>query len=232
MNVPSDSSARVLIVEDDSTLLRGLSDNFRNEGFEVLVAQDGAAGLQSALTEKPDLILLDIMLPKLSGFEVCHELRSQGADCAIIMLTAKGQEQDIVRGLELGADDYVTKPFSIRELLARVRAFLRRRSAGVLESYTFGDCCLDLMAHKLHRDGEEISLTSKEYQLLAYLVSRAGRALTRADILRSVWGSRVVVTERSVDRCITTLRGKVEPDPRHPKFIRTIRDVGYRFEME
>ena len=147
----------------------------------------------------------------------------------IIMLTAKGQEDDIVRGLELGADDYVTKPFSIRELMARVKAFLRRQGpeAAVHE---FGDCRLDLTAHKLFRKGKEIELTAKEFRLLEFFVKRAGRALTRDSILEAVWGNEVIVTDRSVDRCVTTLRGKIEPDPRAPRFIQTIRDIGYRFE--
>lgn len=221
---------RVLIVEDDETLLRGLGDNFRKDGYEVHVAQDGPQGLSIALACSPDLIVLDIMLPKMNGYEVCRELRARGVDSTIIMLTANGQEQDIIRGLELGADDYVTKPFSIRELLARAQAFHRRRDVGVLDVYSFGTCRLERVSHKLFRDGEEIPLTTKEYRLLEYLVRNAGRALTRSDILSAVWGSRIVVTTRSVDRCVTTLRGKIEADPKHPQFIRTIRDVGYRFE--
>jgi DNA-binding response OmpR family regulator len=145
------------------------------------------------------------------------------------MLTARGQEDDIVRGLELGADDYVTKPFSIRELLARVRAFLRRQEAAPA-GYEFGDCRLDLAAHKLLRNGREIELTAKEFRLLELFLQRRGRALTRDMILDGVWGHEVLVTDRSVDRCVTTLRSKVEPDPRNPRFIRTIRDIGYRFE--
>jgi DNA-binding response OmpR family regulator len=146
------------------------------------------------------------------------------------MLTAKGQEEDIIRGLELGADDYVTKPFSIRELAARVRAFLRRRRAKATEVYRFGDCRLDLASHKLFRGEVEVPLTTKEFRMLEYFVRRPGRALTRGDILDNVWGSSVIVTARSVDRCITTLRGKIEANPRRPRYIRTIRDIGYRFE--
>jgi DNA-binding response OmpR family regulator len=145
------------------------------------------------------------------------------------MLTAKGQEDDIVRGLELGADDYVTKPFSIRELMARVKAFLRRQGPEAA-SYEFGDCRLDLTAHKLFRRGAEVDLTAKEFRLLEFFARRAGRALTRDSILEGVWGNEVIVTDRSVDRCVTTLRSKIEPDPRNPRFIHTIRDIGYRFE--
>lgn len=224
--------ASVLIIEDDDTLLRGLSDNFNKQGYDVRTASDGRLGLAMAFDRQPDLLLLDIMLPNMNGYEVCRALRERNVDSTIIMLTAKGQEQDIIRGLELGADDYVTKPFSIRELLARAKAFLRRRTAGPVEEVEFGECRFDLIGHKLFRGDNEVSLTSKEYRLLEYLVSRPGRALTRSDILDAVWGSHVIVTARSVDRCVTTLRGKIEDDPRQPQFIRTIRDVGYRFESD
>lgn len=222
----------VLIIEDDDTLRRGLTDNFHKHGYVVRTAADGARGLAEATSDPADLIILDIMLPKMNGYEVCSEIRSRKVESTIIMLTAKGQEDDVVRGLELGADDYVTKPFSIRELLARARAFLRRAEEGPRDEYCFGDCRLDLVRHQLFRAEKEVELTSKEFSLLEYLVRRTGRALTRHDILDGVWGSRVIVTTRSVDRCITTLRAKIESDPRHPKFIRTIRDVGYRFEVE
>jgi DNA-binding response OmpR family regulator len=220
----------VLIIEDDEVLLRGLSDNFRRHGFTVRTAQDGRSGLSAALGDPADLILLDIMLPKMNGYEICREIRRSQLDSTIIMLTAKGQEDDIVRGLELGADDYVTKPFSIRELLARAKAFLRRKSEPEVEEYTFGDCRLDLCAHTLRRGDRDIELTTKEYRLLELFVRRAGRALTRNDILNAVWGGSVIVTARSVDRCVTTLRGKIEADPREPQWIKTIRDVGYRFD--
>ena len=210
--------------------MRELEDNFRSRGYRVQTARDGQEGLDTALTSPPDLILLDIMLPKINGYEICRLIRLQELEMPIIMLTAKGQEEDIVRGLELGADDYVTKPFSIRELLARVKAFLRRSQTKPSGVHRFGDCQLDLTAHKLFRSGVEVPLTTKEFRMLEYLVRRPGRALTRNDILDTVWGSSVIVTARSVDRCITTLRSKIEPDPRHPTYIRTIRDIGYRFE--
>ena len=220
----------VLIVEDDATLMRGVSDNFRHHGYHVRCAEDGAEGLRQAIDDPTDLILLDIMLPRMNGFEICREVRRRGIESTIIMLTAKGQEDDIIRGLELGADDYVTKPFSIRELLARANAFLRRSDDADSELIEFGDCQLDLAAHVLRRDQNEVELTSKEFRLLQYLTQHAGRALTRGEILDAVWGRSVIVTTRSVDRCVTTLRGKIEPDPRQPIWIRTIRDVGYRFE--
>ena len=223
-------SASILIVEDDATLLKGLTDNFVKQGYDVRTAIDGAQGMEFAIAKRADVILLDVMLPKMNGFEVCGEIRSREIDSTIIMLTAKGQEDDIIRGLELGADDYVTKPFSIRELMARVQAFLRRAAQEDTQEFLFGEFRLDLGAHRLFRDSDEIELTTKEFRLLEYLVKRTGRALTRNDILNNVWGSNIIVTSRSVDRCVTTLRGKIEADPRHPQFIRTIRDVGYRFE--
>jgi DNA-binding response OmpR family regulator len=218
----------ILIIEDDPALLRGLRDNFEAQNYSVQVSRDGETGLAVALAKPPDLILLDIMLPKMNGFEICRAIRARGLDMPIIMLTAKGQEEDIIRGLELGADDYVTKPFSIRELLARAKAFLRRRQGGnVIE---FGECKLDLTAHKLFRNGREVELTAKEFRLLEFFVNRAGRALTRDQILNAVWGSDIIVNDRSVDRCVTTLRAKIEADPHHPVHIATIRDIGYRFE--
>ncbi|MGD0383371.1 MAG: response regulator transcription factor [Thermoguttaceae bacterium] len=224
-------SHKVLIIEDDATLLRGLADNFQARDYHVIAAKDGQQGLDAALKERPDLIILDIMLPKLNGYEVCRMICRHELDMPIIMLTAKGQEEDIIRGLELGADDYVTKPFSIRELLARVKAFLRRLDAKPGEIHRFGGCELNLASHKLFRNGVETPLTAKEFRLLEYFVRRAGRALTRNDILDAVWSHGVIVSGRSVDRCVTTLRAKIEPNPQQPTFIHTIRDIGYRFEM-
>jgi DNA-binding response OmpR family regulator len=225
------AAEKILIVEDEPTMLRGLKDNFEFEGYGVLTAADGEKGLELACDARPDLILLDIMLPKVNGYEVCRLVRKAGLDMPIIMLTAKGQESDIVLGLNLGADDYVTKPFSIKELIARVEAFLRRRRQRQQRVFEFGDCTLDLTSHRLSRDGREVLLTPKEFALLEYFCTRAGRALTRDDILRSVWGYDVFVTARSVDRCVTTLRNKIEPDPQRPSLIQTVRQVGYRFEM-
>ena len=221
--------ASILIIEDDPALLRGLNDNFERAGYRVRTADDGQRGLDALLAEPPDLLLLDLMLPRLSGYDICRTARERGLALPIIMLTAKGQEDDIVRGLELGADDYVTKPFGIRELLARVKAFLRRHEDAA-EGYTFGPFRLDLSAHKLFRGAAEVALTAKEFRLLEYFVGRPGRALTRNAILDGVWGDEVIVTDRSVDRCVTTLRAKIEEDPRSPQFIHTIRDIGYRFE--
>ena len=221
----------VLIIEDDPTLLRGLKDNFEHEGYKVVTAVDGEIGLELALDINPSLILLDIMLPKINGYEICRLIRKQGLDVPIIMLTAKGQESDIVLGLDLGADDYVTKPFSIRELLSRGNAFLRRRRSEAAETYRFGDCELDTRSKCFFRDGREVELTPKEFRVLELFLSRPGRAITRDDILRSVWGYSVFVTQRSVDRCINTLRGKIEPNAAKPTLIKTIRQIGYRFDL-
>ena len=220
----------ILIIEDDPALLRGLKDNFETQGYRVRTANDGQKGLDALSKEPPDLLLLDLMLPKVNGYEICRQARARQLQLPIIMLTAKGQEDDIIRGLELGADDYVTKPFSIRELLARVKAFLRRREPESTE-IRFRDSRLDLAAHKLFRNGTEIALTAKEFRLLEFFLKRPGRALTRDSILDGVWGSEVIVTDRSVDRCVTTLRSKIETDPHNPVFIQTIRDIGYRFEV-
>ena len=222
----------VLLIEDDPTMLRALKDNYEFEGYCVQTASDGEKGVQLALISKPDLIILDIMLPKVNGYEVCRRIRERDLDMPIIMLTAKGQESDIVLGLNLGADDYVTKPFSIRELLARSSAFLRRRGRAQQKRLAFGPFTLDIDSHRLLRDGQEVKMTPKEFGLLAFLVRHAGRALTRDEILRHVWGRGVFVTDRSVDRCVNTVRGKIEPDPHRPTFIKTIHDIGYRFESD
>ncbi len=220
----------VLIVEDDPTMLRGLKDNFEFKGYKVLTASDGEKGLDAALNAKPDLILLDIMLPKINGYEICRMIREQKLDMPIIMLTAKGEESDIVLGLNLGADDYVTKPFSIKELLARAAAFLRRAKKEAQDIYEFGDYQLDIPARRLTRKGNEIELSPKEFNLLEFFVKKPGRALTRDEILNAVWGYDCIVTPRSIDRFVTTLRDKIEPKPSSPIFIHTIRGVGYRFE--
>jgi len=221
----------ILIVEDDPALLRGLKDNFEAQNYRVETARDGQSGLSAALARPPDLMVLDIMLPAMNGYELCRAIRARKLEMPIIMLTAKGQEEDIIRGLEVGADDYVTKPFSIRQLLARARAFLRRQN-GCGVTFSFGACKLDVAAHKLFRDEVEVALTTKEFQLLKFFISRSGRALTRDQILDAVWGNEIIVNDRSVDRCVTTLRAKVEIDPHRPAHIQTIRNIGYRFESE
>ena len=220
----------ILIVEDDPTMLRGLKDNFEFKGYRVVTAPDGEEGLNAALNEKPDLIILDIMLPKINGYEVCRLIRKENLDMPIIMLTAKGEESDIVLGLNLGADDYVTKPFSIKELLARAAAFLRRSKQAEQDIYEFGDFRLDIPARKLMCGTDEIKLSPKEFKLLELFVKKPGRALTRDDILNTVWGYDCYVGPRSIDRFVTTLRNKIEPDPHNPTYIHTVREIGYKFE--
>ncbi|HCO94124.1 MAG TPA: DNA-binding response regulator [Phycisphaerales bacterium] len=220
----------ILIVEDDPTMLRGLKDNFEFKDYRVLTAPDGEEGLNAALNEKPDLIILDIMLPKINGYEVCRLIRKEELDMPIIMLTAKGEESDIVLGLNLGADDYVTKPFSIKELLARAAAFLRRSKQAEQDIYEFADFRLDIPARKLTCKGDEIKLSPKEFKLLELFLKKPGRALTRDDILNTVWGYDCYVGQRSIDRFVTTLRNKIEPDPHNPIYIHTIREIGYKFE--
>jgi DNA-binding response OmpR family regulator len=231
MNTPS-SRETVLIVEDDAVMLRGLRDNFEFEGYNVLTATDGETGLNEAMRARPDLLILDLMLPKVNGYEVCRYLREEGLDLPILMLTARGQEGDIVLGLKLGADDYVTKPFSIKELLARADALLRRRRKTEPSAQTWGDCRLDLEAHTFTRAGQAVTLSPKEYDLLRFLVTNAGRALSRDTIMSSVWGYDCSVTPRSIDRFVTMLRQKIEPDPSHPRYIQTVREFGYRFDAD
>lgn len=222
---------KVLIIEDDATMLRGLKDNFEFAGYNVITACDGEEGLNAALNTKPDLILLDIMLPKINGYEICRLIRNEKLDMPIIMLTAKGEESDIVLGLNLGADDYVTKPFSIKELLARAAAFLRRSRQTEQNVYEFADFRLDIAARKLTCKGNEIKLSPKEFSMFELFLKRQGRAITRDDILNNVWGYDCFTGSRSIDRFVTTLRNKIEPDPHNPTFIHTIREIGYKFEL-
>jgi DNA-binding response OmpR family regulator len=221
---------RILIVEDEPALMRGLKDSFAAKGFEVLAAADGGTGMNLALSASPDLILLDIMLPRMNGFEICRAIRERNSEIPILMVTAKGQEEDVILGLNLGADDYIVKPFRLGELHARTNALLRRSKAKQDAPCRFGKFELDLAGRRLYRDGREVELTSKEFKLLALFASRPGRALSRDGILDAVWGYSVIVTPRSIDRCVATLRAKIEADPHRPAFIQTIRDIGYRFE--
>ncbi|MBN2063154.1 MAG: response regulator transcription factor [Sedimentisphaerales bacterium] len=222
----------ILIIEDDFALMRGLADNCRFAGYNVETATDGESGLKAALDLRPDLILLDIMLPKVNGYEICRLVRKEKLDMPIIMLTAKGEESDIILGLNLGADDYVTKPFSIKQLLARIDAFLRRRRIAEPQSYEFCGYTLDTVSCKLSKDGQTIELSPKEYRLLEYFVKRRGRALTRDQILNAVWGYNALAGHRSVDRFVTTLRGKIESNPHQPTYIHTLREIGYMFEPQ
>jgi two-component system alkaline phosphatase synthesis response regulator PhoP len=222
---------KILIVEDEPYMILGLKDNFEFEGYQVVTASDGAAGLERARTEKPDLVILDIMLPKLSGLEVCKTLRAEGFRAPIIMLTARGQEIDKVVGLELGADDYVTKPFSIRELLARVRAILRRTEGGKkrLSRYRFADLELDFETYRATRGSERLEMSPREFELLRYLIERKGETVTRDQLLEDVWGYESYPSTRTVDTHIAKLRAKIGDSGSEPRYIMTIHGVGYKF---
>src|SRR6267154_1987978 len=223
--------AKILVVEDEPAMVAGLRDNFEFEGYEVITARDGAEGLRRALDESPDLVILDVMMPRMSGLEVCKQIRAKRASIPIIMLTARGQEVDKVVGLELGADDYVTKPFSIRELLARVKAVLRRAHAVPKEQdrYAFGDVEVNLRSCQVSRSGKALDFSSKEFDLLKYFLCHPGEALSRDRLLEDVWGYDRFPTTRTVDAHIVRLRQKVEPKPEEPRFIRTVHGTGYKF---
>jgi DNA-binding response OmpR family regulator len=220
----------VLIVEDDPTMLRGLEDNFKVKGYYVLTAMGGKQAVETALKEKPDLILLDIMLPELNGYEVCSHVREKGLDMPIIMLTAKDQEADIVLGLNLGADDYVTKPFSIKELMARAEAFMRRRKDSEPPVYEFADCRLDVQARTFQRGGRDVPLTPGEFKMLHLFLRKSGCPLTQDEIRSTVWGYSHFISVRDIDKAIDSLRSKVEPDPARPQYIHVIPNIGYRFQ--
>jgi len=223
--------SKILIVEDEPDMVLGLKDNFEFEGYEVVTASDGVTGLERARTQKPDLLILDIMLPKLSGLEVCKTLRGEGYEGPILMLTARGQEIDKVVGLELGADDYVTKPFSIRELLARVKAVLRRTDgkAKRLSHYTFSDLDLDFEAYKATKSGEALELSPREFELLRYLIERKGETVSRDQLLEDVWGYESYPSTRTVDTHIAKLRAKIGDSGSEPRYILTIHGMGYKF---
>ena len=222
--------ARILIVDDEPAIVRGLEDNLRFEGYETLAASSGEQGLARALGEAPDLVLLDVTMPGRSGWDVCRKLRQRGLDVPIIMLTARGEEADRVRGLELGADDYVTKPFSLRELLARVRAVLRRPGPRrKFEELAFGDVRVHRRGRRVTRAGREVRLTRKEYDLLVYLAGHQGDVVTRERLLDEVWGYERFPTTRTVDTHVLRLRRKLEADPDRPRFIHTVHGQGYRF---
>ena len=223
--------ARILVAEDESDMAMGLRDNLQFEGYEVVVAEDGEAALIAATTKNPDLILLDIMMPKMDGLEVCRRVREAGYTIPILMLTAKGQEIDIVRGLEVGADDYITKPFSIRELLARVKATLRRTGAGkgLSRVLRIGETTVDLVKGKVERGQEAFSLGHFELEILKMLVENAETPVERSKLLDVIWGLEGFPTTRTVDNHIVSLRRKVEPEPKHPRHIVTVHSIGYKF---
>jgi len=222
---------RILIVEDDPSIRLGLQRSLGFEGFTIDVARDGEEAITKAFDKKPDLILLDLMLPKLNGFEVCKTVRRYDPKIPILILSAKGDEGDKVLGLELGADDYVTKPFSIRELVARVKAVLRRRkvASGDVESFKEGTLEIDFEGQRLVVDGAEQECTTREFKLLEYLIKHRGRVMSRDQILSEVWGFDYEGTPRTIDNFINKLRLKLEKDATNPIWIQTVRGTGYKF---
>jgi len=221
---------RILVVEDEPSLAMGLQDDLRLEGYEIEVVADGESACERAVANRFDLIILDVMLPGKDGFEVCRELRRSGFHTPIILLTARAQESDKVLGLDLGADDYVTKPFSPRELRARVNALLRRAAGELPEIYHFGDVDLDFTRAEVRRGGKPVEITPLEFKLLAALIRHRGRVLSRDKLLDEVWGRGVFVTDRVIDTHVTNLRKKVEPEPAEPRYLISVRGIGYRFD--
>jgi DNA-binding response OmpR family regulator len=228
-------TARILLVEDNEELAAGMRHNLELEGYEVLWEGDGVKGLETARASEPDLLILDVMLPGLDGFQILKALRESGFDPPVILLTARGEEADKVRGFRLSADQYVTKPFGLLELLERVRSLLRRTMPGEATPrgrsvIAFGDVKVDTGARKVLRAGKPVSLTPKAFDLLVALVAHEGRVMSRHDLLREVWGHRAAIVTRTVDSHVSELRQKLEVDPASPEHIHTVWKVGYRFE--
>lgn len=226
--------AKILVVEDEPNMLIGLKDNLEFEQFEVTVARDGEQGLDQIMTQSFDLILLDVMMPKISGFDVCKTARKQGITTPIIFLTAKGEEIDKVLGLELGADDYITKPFSIRELVARVKAVLRRVTDGVKKeevpkNQIIGHLMIDFVHYEVtHAQEGQVKMSHKEFEILQYLIQHKNEVVSRYQLLEEVWGYDAQPTTRTVDNFILKLRQKIEENPNEPKFIITVHGAGYK----
>jgi len=222
---------RILLVEDEPGLVMTLTDRLQREGYAIETAADGESGLRRASREPFDLVLLDVMLPRMGGFDVCRDLRKRGIDIPIIMLTARGQIVDKVVGLKLGADDYMTKPFEMAELLARVEAKLRRAPAAAhpSEGYAFGELSVDFRKAEATKGGAPLDLSAREFQLLRYFIEHRGATLTREELLNEVWGYNAMPSTRTVDVHVAWLRQKIEPNPRHPQFILTIHGMGYKF---
>ena len=223
---------KILVVEDDPSILRGLQLNLSMEGYTVRSAMDGETGLALAKSEGPDLLLVDIMLPKVGGLDLIRALRESDRDTPILILSAKGQEADKVIGLQLGADDYIVKPFSLKELLARIAAALRRRGARSPEEdgpRRFGEVEVDLVARRLTVRGEQVTLTAREFDLLAFFVAHPGRVFSREQLMQAVWGSRYTGTARTVDNFVGRLRAHIRDDAENPRHLETVRGYGYRF---
>jgi len=227
---------RILIIEDDRAILRGLKDNLEYDKYEVLTATDGEQGYCLIQEKKPDLIILDLMLPKMSGYELCRKVREEGLTTPILMLTARGEEVDRVLGLDLGADDYVTKPFSVPELLARVRAILRRvqqsKKGPLPNELRFGKVFIDFKRFEARRAGKVLNMSRKEFGILRLLAARVGEVVTRDELLDEVWGYEQYPTTRTVDNHIALLRSKVEENPSKPRHLLTVHGVGYKLVLE
>jgi two-component system alkaline phosphatase synthesis response regulator PhoP len=221
---------RILIVEDEPDIVFGLQEDLRRQGYETSVAADGAEAIRRGTSEPWDLILLDVMLPHTSGFEVCAAIRGAGVQTPVILLTARTREADKEEGLDAGADDYVTKPFSLRELRARIRAHLRRSSPHAERVVRFGTCELDLDRAELRRDGARVELTAQEFRILRLFVSRPRRVISRQQLIDSAWGPGIAITDRVVDTHVFNLRRKIEVDPSEPRVLLSVRGLGYRFE--
>jgi DNA-binding response OmpR family regulator len=225
-------SARILVVEDDRAIATALEDDLRLEGYDVEVVGNGPAAIERASPARFELMLLDVMLPGKDGFDVCRELKRRGVETTILLLTARGSESDKVLGLDLGADDYVTKPYSPKELRARIRVLLRRNAQARQEVATFGDCEVDFTRGELRRGGKPVPVTPLEFKLLTLFVTRPGRVLTRRILINEAWGRDTAITERVVDNQIANLRKKIEPSPAEPRFLKSVRGIGYRFDLE
>jgi len=228
--------SRILIVEDDRSILRGLKDALSRQSYEVLIATDGEQGHQLIRTGNPDLVILDIMLPKMDGLELCRKLRREGVTMPLLMLTARGEEADRVEGLNTGADDYVTKPFSLPELLARVRALLRRvervQEVPLPDILTLGQVVVDFKRYEARKQENALDMSRKEYGILRYLAARSGEVVTRDELLNAVWGEDRFPTTRTVDNHIVLLRSKIEEDPSRPRYLITVHGVGYKLRRD
>jgi DNA-binding response OmpR family regulator len=222
--------SRILVVEDEAGIARALADDFRSQGYDVELAGDGRTAFEKARTGTFDAVVLDVMLPGKDGFDVCRDMRRVGVRTPILMLTAKTHEAEKVLGLELGADDYVTKPYSRRELHARVKALLRRAAGDLPELCRFGDVEVDFGRGEIRRGGEAVDVTPLEFKVLTAFVRHQGRVLTRQQLLDEAWGRDLFVTERVVDNQVTNLRKKLEPDPSHPRYLATVPGQGYRLD--
>jgi DNA-binding response OmpR family regulator len=220
---------KVLVIEDDPGILRTVADNLRFEKYDVITAVDGETAYVLQQQQQPDLIVLDLMLPRMSGLDLCRRLRAEDVQVPVLVLTARGEEADRVLGLDMGADDYVTKPFSVPELMARVRALLRRPSSGLAATLKFGDVEVDFRRHVTVRAGRAIEMTRKEFALLRFLASREDTVVTRDELLNKVWGFEAYPVTRTVDNHIASLRAKLEIDPARPVYIQTVHGVGYKF---